>query len=937
MKKIVLSLVMAATALLSNAQENKYDMSAPLPIDPNFRIGVLDNGLTYYIRNNNEPQGLASFYIIQKVGALLEEDNQDGLAHFLEHMAFNGTKHFEDKGIIKMLEGHGVAFGRDINAYTSLAQTVYNLSRVPVKNEQLIDSCLLILNDWSHYLTLSQEEIDSERGVIVEEWRTRNSATSRIRNAINAVVFEGSQYAIRDVIGDMDVVRNFEREELVAYYEKWYRPDLQAIAIIGDIDVDTIEQKVIDLFSRIPKAIDPEPLPKFPLKPRADIGFVCATDKEETRSQVRIYSINESQRPDTITHAYLREEYIQSIYNSLMNDRIAQMVREGSQSVNGGYAYFGDFVDGYTSFIMTISVKPNMEAEAVESVYKEVERARRFGFNASELEREKSSILTSLENSYKKKDKVDSDDYAREVVDMFIDNYPSVDIEYYKPFVEYLLSTITIDEINQAAKDFVTKTNMVITISGPEKNVIHATKEDILDAMARIEQAELDPYDDGVDNLELISGELRGSKISKSEDLDMFEAQKWTLENGINVIYSKADLDKNSVKVRAISKGGMSLIAQDDILSASVVADIMGSFGIGELDLTAYNKFMAGKSAGISFNIDELEESVYGSSSTKDFELMLQLMFLAFENPRFDSLQFENIMTRTATSWDMYDGTPDKIVQDSLSNLMTNYNPRNLILDGDKFRDLKLEDIERIYRDRFQNGADFTFYIVGDIDEQTARDMTEKYLGSISINDRLEDWVDLGIDMPEGYTERDIAIDFQTPKAMVVIRSKVDFKKYSRKLAFEMDMLKSILDLRFTTNIREAEGGTYGVSVRPEVEFEPRKEMIMTVRFECDPARSEQLKALVFEEFENIKENGVTQIELENVIKNYKKSIEQYSNSNNFVMNSLVRWNQHGIDTSDIDRTMEILDSISVKDIQRCANRIFSGKADLLDVTFRSK
>lgn len=930
-----LLLILLSGVVLGCKQEVSYDMSQPLPLDPNYRIGVLDNGMSYYIRNNNEPKDLANFYIIQKVGALLEEDSQDGLAHFLEHMAFNGTKHFPDKRIIKMLEEHGVAFGHDINAYTGLDRTVYNLSNIPVGNDLLLDSCLLVLHDWSNCLTLSEDEIDAERGVITEEWRARNGVSTRISLQTRPVMFEGSKYAIRDVIGDMEIVNNFEYQTLRDYYHKWYRPDLQAIAVVGAVDVDAMEEKIIELFSKIPAAVDPTPLPEFELQPRTDIGYVCATDKESIHSSVTIYSVNEKRAPEVITHGYLKEEYITSIYNSLLEQRISDKIREGSEVINSGSAGLKGYVKNYSSYTISASAKPNMEKEAIEVVYTEVERARRYGFNQSELDRIKASTLNSLENNYKQKDKISSSSYSSEIIDMFVDNGVAVDIEYYTPFIEYLVGDISIEDINEAAGQLVSKNNMVIVVTGPSQGVEHASKEDILDAMDRVEKSTLEPYYDEVAGLSLIDQELKGAKVKDLEKMDMFEAEKWTLANGAKVIFAKADKDKNSIQLNASSDGGNSLVDIENLLESTITSSVMGSFGMGELDPTLFRKFMSGKTAGISVNISKISESVKGTSSTKDFELMLQMVYLAFENPRFDQTQFDNIISRSATAMDMNKSNPAQIMQDSVSCIMSNYHPRNRLVSSDELRALTLEDIEKVYRERIQNAADFTFYVVGDIDKSVAKPLIEKYIGSISSSDKVESWVDHKIYMPEGVTERRIPIKFQTPKAVFVTHNEHPYEgDYSRKMAFEARILEDILTQRYTSSIREDEGGTYGVSVDISVTRRPRKLLTATVQFECDPDRIDQLKGLVFKEFELIKADGVSSQELSGVVKTIIKNLEQGSNTNEFVMQSILMKDKYDMDMSNLEKEFALLNSISSEDIQSFANNMFNDNTDKLTIIF---
>ena len=402
-----LLIVCALLALISTNLFAQYDMKAPLPMDPNVRIGKLANGLTYYIRHNAEPKERASFYIIQNVGAILENDDQDGLAHFLEHMAFNGTKHFPGrKGITNMLEKHGVEFGRNVNAYTAQDETVYNISEVPTTNPDLLDTCLLVLHDWSHYLLLVDDEIDGERGVISEEWRTRRNPSFRIRAQIMPVLLKDSKYAKRDVIGNLDIIKNFKYQTLRDYYHKWYRPDLQAIAVVGDFDVDQMEKKVKELFSKIPTPVNPAVREKFTVNPHDDIYFVCATDKEVTQSSVSVYIKYPSTPKEEKNHEYLENSILQSFYNTMLGQRVSELLQKGNPPfINAQAGFGGGIVRGWSTYIISTTAKPNEEAAALEAIYRENERVKKFGFTEGELERAKTNMLVGLESAYKQKDK----------------------------------------------------------------------------------------------------------------------------------------------------------------------------------------------------------------------------------------------------------------------------------------------------------------------------------------------------------------------------------------------------------------------------------------------------------------------------------------------------------------------------------------------------
>lgn len=573
-----LTLLLFSCLLSVQALFAQPGLEALLPKDPNTVVGQLPNGITYYLRHNQEPKDRASFYIIRNAGALLENDEQNGLAHFLEHMAFNGTKNFPGKGIISTLEKYGVAFGRNINAYTSHNETVYNISAVPTTDEKLLDTCLLILHDWSYYLTLDEKEIDEERGVISEEWRTRRNSAFRLQAQTTPVLLKDSKYAVRDVIGSLDVIKNFKPETIREFYRHWYRTDLEAIAIVGDFDVAKMEQKIKEIFSTVPAVENPQERPFYAIPEHDEMYFAVATDKEAQRSMVGITTIlPEKNAAEKNTHAYLKEALIQSFYNSMIASRISELMQKGDPPfINAGIG-FGGLVRGYNSYGITAIAKPNQEDIALEAVLTENEKIKRFGFTESELERVKTNMLVGLESAYKEKDKTNNESYIREMQSNFLENEPIVDFEYYYEFAKQVIPTITVAEVSAKAREWNTPKNRVMIISGPSEDAKHLTQEEAVAILEKVEKADLKAYEDHVQDASLISEDLPGSKIVKTKKLPQFDAEEWTLANGAKVIFRQADFDKDDVTLTSYSKGGTSLYDIDLLPSASNVGSLVGA------------------------------------------------------------------------------------------------------------------------------------------------------------------------------------------------------------------------------------------------------------------------------------------------------------------------------------------------------------------------
>lgn len=906
----------------------------PLPIDPNIRIGVLDNGLTYYIRHNAEPRERASFYIIQNVGALLEEDNQNGLAHFLEHMAFNGTQNFHGKGILNTLEKHGVAFGRNINAYTSFAETVYNLSDVPTTKPGLVDTCLLVLHDWSDFLLLTEEEIDAERGVITEEWRTRRNAQFRLRNQWFPVVFEGSKYAVRDVIGDTTVIRYHKPETLRAFYHDWYRTDLQAIAIVGDIDVDAVEASVKSLFSKIKAVENPKPRPKFELQQHTDTRFVVATDAEATQSQINIYIVQPNNDEKVKTFNDERESYIKALYNTMSQMRIQELLQKGTPPFVNGYSSRGGFVRGYDVYSFGAAANPNKQAVALEAIAIETERIKRYGFAQGELDRARTNLITEMQNQYMQRDKISNESYCSSIVDHFLTKAPLMHIEFNFQLASMLLPQITVEEVSAKAKEWINKQNRSVVITGPTTDA-HLTKDEALAILDKVEKMEIAPYEDKQVASNLIEGELKGSKVKKTKPIAELDAVEWTLANNVKVIFRKADFEKDEVTLEAFSFGGHSLLSDELIPAASMAGSIVSAYGVGEFSAIDLEKALTGKKVSVSPLISDVTEGFKGSSTPKDFETMLQLVYLYFEKPRFEAEAHEALMQRYLSYLANMQKDPRKIMQDSIALITTNYHKRTRNLDTQFIQEVKLERVEQVYRDRIKDAEDFTFFIVGNIDADTVKPLVEKYIGSLQNDKRKETFRDHKVWMPKGETKKEIELQLTVPKSTVNVQylAGVD---YTPKNYLAMEVLKGILRLRYTEVIREKEGGTYGVSVGGIGNPYPTPQISMALNFDCDPAKAEHLKSVALNEIQTIINEGPTEVDFDKTIKNLLKDREQQSQHNSFYLRALFNMYYRNTNTADPAHFENVLNAMTREDIQKFAKDFFA-KADKVDMVFKPK
>jgi zinc protease len=929
MKRFLFVLLIAAASLAASAGNNTGD---GIPVDPVYRIGKLENGLTYYIRHNSEPAGRASYYIIQNVGSILEKDSQNGLAHFLEHMAFNGTEHFPGKKLLSTLERHGIAFGTNINAYTSWDETVYNLSDVPVDKPGLIDTCLMILADWSDYITLSPDEIDKERGVIMEEWRSRRNASWRMMTQMLPVVFEGSQYAVRDVIGDTLVINHFLPDTLKDFYYNWYRTDLQAIAIVGDINVDDVEKKIKEIFSSIPAVENPKPRPQNLLVPKKGTRYLLITDPEAPETAVSLITID--REPDTRPKdlEYVRDGFVVSLMNSMMRNRFSEIVQKGTPPFVSGSLNYGPFLArDYNALTLSATARDNDEAKAFEAALTELERARRYGFTQGELERAKATMLSNFENLYKQKDKISNDEWASRIRDNFLtgEPLPSMDVQY--DYYKQILPQITLDEVTARLKGLISDDNSFIIVEGPDDKK-HLTESEVFDIVKKVRSANISPYEDITGGPELVSEPLEGSAIVRTVPLPQFSATEWTLANGAKVVFRHAEYEKDNVTLFAYALGGSSVYADSLVPSLTLFPQIISMYGAGDFDNVTLTKMLAGKKASVSLGIQETMQTISGSSTPKDFETMMQLLYLRFARPNYNKEAYDAIIGRFIAVINAMQKNPNKIMSDSLSLNITNYHPRTFIMTPETMKKIRYDDVNYIYRTAFDDASAFTFFITGNIDEETARNMAEKYIGSLPSVHLSETWKDNGIRQPAGTVRKEVQVPLTVPKATVVI-SYTAGVKFDPKNNLSMDVLKNILDLVYTEKVREEEGGTYGVSTSATSYKRPVEKADLLIAFECAPERAAELKEIIYRELQNIAVNGPTQVNLEKSVSNLLKTREEDEQHNNYWANTIRNYYVYGIDDNADRNFADILNKMTVKDIRKLVKK-YLAKADLLEMVF---
>jgi len=932
MKKIYY-LSFFALFLSVNLIAQKVNLEDPLPVNQKIKKGVLKNGMTYYIYNTDVTKNVASYYIIQNVGSVLENDNQQGLAHFLEHMAFNGTKNFAGKGILNTLQKHGAVFGKDINAYTSFDETVYNMDNIPTK-DGLVDTALLILNDWSNYLSLTDEEIDAERGVIKEEWRTRQSGQMRVLQQSLPVMFNNSKYAKRLPIGLMDVVEGFEYKALRDFYHDWYRTDLQAIAVVGDINVDEIEQKIIKQFSDIPGVENPKERFLVEIPDNDEMQFTVVMDEEVTTSNIS-FSINHPRSLANQTIKDLKESLINSMVGSMLSARISEITEKPDAPFMAVRFNYGNLARTKKQVSLAVYPKPNLQQEAFTTALTELLRAVKFGFTDGEIERTVAEIKNNYETQIAKINDISHGRIIRTIQQNYLENETMTDIVAEYEIAKNIFDALTIDEINNTLKKLYTKKNRAVIVTGVKGNK-NLTKESALAIINRVENDNsITAYEDSFSGKTLISGvTFNEGKIVSEKINKEIDATTFTLSNGIKVHYKFADKNENDVKLSALSYGGNSLLDDSLLASAALTTGVAQFSGLGDFSRTELPKVLAGKTASTSVNISSLSESVSGSSSTKDVETMLQMVYLTFEKPRFDEDAYKVLMENVKNYLIRRSEIIGEKMNDSLTITLYGKNhPTQRIFNQDLVDDMSFEKSKVIYLERFKNAADFEFFIVGDVEKENLKPLLEKYIASLETDKEMEMWKDNSVNWVSNTIDKDIFLKMEDPKSSVRISYKNDME-YSLKNSLIAKTLGDILQLRYTETLREDEGGTYGASARSGLSKRPKNEASISVTFDCNPEKVEKLIGIVHSEIQKIANGDIQQLDLDKTLTNYKKDREDQKNYNRYEMSLLTNFYREDYNMNTPKNFENIVNNITVKDLQEFTKNLVTN-AKTYEVVFK--
>ena len=918
-------------------------LAQPLPQDPTIRTGKLKNGMTYYLRHNAKEAGLADFYIAQKVGSIQEEPRQRGLAHFLEHMAFNGTKHFPGKGkqlgIVPWCETIGVKFGANLNAYTSVEQTVYNISAVPLKREGIADSCLLILHDWSHYLLLEDKEIDKERGVIQEEWRTRRAgrAVQRLMERAMPKVYKGTKYEDCMPIGSMDIVNNFPYKDLRDYYHKWYRPDLQAIIVVGDIDVDKMEKKIKKLFSKIPAPKNPAKREYYPVNDNEKMIVDIEKDKEQPIVLCHLYQKRDA-TPDAEKddETYLRGDYIDNLIGTMINDRLAELRQQANppyQSATGRASTF--FLSRMKeSFSLSVSCREDNILGGLIAAIGVTEQARQHGFTQAELDRAKSLKLNHDERKFRERDDRRNSKYVSACIQHFLNSEPLLSMEQQVELTRRFDREVTLEEVNKAVRELISDQNQVAIMYAPDKEeLVLPTELQIENVITATQQLSYAPYVEAQVPEHLMAHLPKpGSIVSEKAFKHGFT--EWTLSNGMKVYVKKTDFAADAVSMRIQADGGTSVFGDEDIPNFSLINSAITDAGVGQFDAMMLRRMLTGKSVRVQPVVSSRNQIITGGVSLKDMPTMFELAHLYFTQPRRDTVAFAGLINRSHAFLTNRNASPKVDYNDSIRAILYGHHPRLEPVTQATLEKVDYDRILQMYRHLYSDASNFKTVIIGKYDEQQLRQLVCQYLATLPSTYQHEqvNWKNVP-QFVEGSKVSVFRKKMTTPLANVGIYYSADVP-FTPQSDLELDFLKRCLSVAYTDSVREEKGGTYGVSVDFGLEKDDKPNAFLRISYNADPQRYEELNPIIYQQLANIAKYGPVASSMDKVKKYLVKQYQQAAITNDYW--SYVIWHELD-DDADFDKDYcKMVEEMTAEQVQRMAQHLLDAKR-CIEVTMLSE
>lgn len=917
LRALLFLLLLSFAASSSIAQD-----TGKLAIDSQITRKTLPNGLTYYIRKNKKPENRATFRLVVNAGSILETEKEQGLAHFLEHMAFNGTKNFAKSELVDFLEGIGMKFGADLNAYTSFDETVYKLE-VPMDDEVVLDKTFQVLEDWAHLIVFEPEEIEKERGVVIEEWRTRRNAQGRLQEKQLPVLLNNSLYAERLPIGKTNVISSVQRQTFVDFYRRWYRPDLMAVIAVGDFDVDAIEAKIVKHFGHLK---NPENAPKR-IKPdvpdHKETLFSIETDPELPYSMVQIACKHPVSSQDTAED--YRRGLVERLYSTMLNQRLGERVQEANPPYLFGAMRKNRLVRVKEMAAQMAVVKEGDFANGLKALLVEARRAEEHGFTPTELNRAKADFLRGMEKAYEERDKTVSSRYADEYVRNFLQNEPIRGIEEQLRITREALVTVKLEEVNRAADRWITTENRVVLFSAPEKTGLKVpTREEILNAIASAEKVPVTAYDDGMTDAPLISREPKPGKVISEKRDEKLGVTEWKLSNDITVLLKPTTFKNDQILMTASSPGGDSLVSNKDYLSGSMATTIAGQSGLGSFDLIQLQKKLAGKVASVSPSIGGISEGLGGSASPRDLDTWFQLMHLQFGAPRQDAKAFKSLLAQYRAVLRNRSTDPQSVFGDAVEEAMYGDHPRHQPMSVELLEELDHATALRVYQQRFADASDFTFVFVGSFEPEDLKPYVEKYLASLPDLDREEKGRHTGDNRQAGRVSVEVRKGREDKSSVQLTFHGA--AKWSMKDRYALRCAVDVLRIQLREALREDKGGVYGVGVSGGMSREPKETFSCNISFTCSPANVNDLIKTALAEAKKLQQEGPSEENLAKIRETHLRTHEKGLKQNGFWLSNLSFYRRCDLPFAGILEGPEKIEAMTSKEIQGAARKYFSRK-----------
>ncbi len=913
----ILTLLLCFGNLLSYAQ-----YKTTIPLNSNIIHNTLPNGMNYYILHNNETKKKVNFYLVQNVGSILEDDQQIGFAQIIERMAYKSLKHFPNSDWLNHFEANGIHLGSDIKSYTSQDETIYNFKNIHSKNNNELDSALMVIYDWScGGLLWKDKDLNDVKNQIQQEWAKENTPEFRMMKEVMSGNYNHSIYARRNIMQNIDSIPEIRKNDIISFYQKWYHPNLQSLVIIGDIDPKLMEEKVRKLFSNLPISEKQADRQYFPIKDSKEISYTITRNKESQNSNISWIF-----REDPITvkdESYIRKQLTLAMMKSIFNDRLKKVTQTqdcDALDMNIGFFELGRIKN---AAFLSVTPKDNKIKEAFILLNTELERAFKYGFTESELKNTQNAYLERYESYLDQIDKISNDTWAAEIEDYILKAEPLPDITWEVNFAKTTIPNITLKDINQLLETFKHTDNSSLSLTGPENDsILYPSKEEILSTIQNVQQSKIEPWKDSTDEEKLIKDDLYMAKVVEKTELPESKAQVYLLENGAKVVFLPTDNNKNEILFQAYSFGGVSVVSQEDLASANLSTMLAIISGAGDFDGIELQKKLGDNTAYVSPFIQTYTEGFTGSASTRDFETLLKLIYLKFTHPRFDSTIYENIVSNLQNRLAPSLKDNSKAFTDSISMLTNNYSPRNLIFNQDFINNLDFEKTKKVYLDRFKDAGDFTFVFVGNIDTERDLSLAQKYIGSLPAVHRSEKWVNTNMKPAKGYTHKTFIKNMDTSQSSVyyALYKNTSYNLYNRTM---LEIIADLLRKRYNELLLNVADSSYKLSVTQKSEKIPYEHSSLAITFHCNPQQQDTITKIIKSEMQKLQVDGPSPNYLESLKENYIKNRIEYEKKNSFWLteiNNSLMYNENFMNNKSYT---DMINNINVNDVRKFAKKLF--------------